>query len=351
VPPWLIPARANLAALRARGTHATLLHGPSGVGKWDLAVSFAADLLCEAPSAESAACGLCASCRLRAAGNHPDLRVVVPDAMADRRPAGTAEAEEGPGAAAEPAASKTKPSREIKIDQVRELATLFGVTAHRGGARVVLLGPAEALNLPAANALLKGLEEPPANSYFVLVSDQIDRCLPTIVSRCALLRIALPPRSQALQWLRSQGLEEEPAAMRLAEAGGAPVAAMRAGNEDLEPQTRSGLVALLRRGKDLCAVDVVNEVPRTIPIGASVVLMQRWVWDYFSYRTGGALRYHPAEAKAFDALAQVWSLQAAGAWADRLLTLRSVAEHPLNPRAAVEGILLEYIASIAEMAQ
>jgi DNA polymerase III subunit delta' len=216
---------------------------------------------------------------------------------------------------------------------------------------VVVLGPAEALNLPAANALLKGLEEPPPNCFFVLVSDQIDRCLPTIVSRCALVRIALPAQAQATQWLQSQGVPAEEAAVRLAEAGGAPVAAMRSSSDALEPEMRSTLLGLLRRGKSLAAADVVNEVPRVIPIAASVVLFQRWVWDYFSFRLGGGLRYHPGEAGAFEALAEVWSLQAAGTWADRLRGLRSVADHPLNPRAAVEGMLLEYIASITVVAQ
>jgi DNA polymerase-3 subunit delta' len=328
-----------------------LLHGPSGVGKWDLAVCFAADLLCESPGADQTACGRCASCQLLAAGNHPDLRVLVPDLLAERRPISAGEAEDVGGAGVEPAASKTKPSREIKIGQVHELAALFELTAHRGGARVAVLGPAEALNLPAASALLKGLEEPPANCYFVLVSDQLDRCLPTVVSRCSLVRVALPPAAHALPWLQAQGMSAEEAATRLAEAGGAPMAAVRSSGEALEPQMRATLLALLRRGANLSAAEVVNDVPRTIPIGASVVLFQRWVWDYFSFRTGGALRYHPLEAKAFEALAPVWSLQAASAWADRLRSLRAVAEHPLNPRAAVEGILLEYIGSIAEVAQ
>jgi DNA polymerase III subunit delta' len=92
---------------------------------------FAAELLCESPLEQASACGDCHSCRLLAAGNHPDLRVVVPDALAERRPASASEADETSASSGEPAASKTKPSREIKIDQVRELAVLFGVTAHR----------------------------------------------------------------------------------------------------------------------------------------------------------------------------------------------------------------------------
>lgn len=345
-PFWLQPARRQLAALRARGVHAALLHGPAGVGKWDLAVSFAADLLCETPVAEGRACGRCASCLLYAAGNHPDLRVVVPDALAQRRPVASSEENEEAAPVAESSAPRSKPSREIKIEQVRELGALFELSSHRGGARVVLLGPAEALNLSAANSLLKSLEEPPGNCFFVLVADQPDRCLPTVLSRCVLVRVALPGQPQAVEWLIAQGLSEQEAAARLIEAGGAPLAALRVDGEALAPEVKGMLLGLLRRGKRLSALDVVSEVPRTIPIGASVALFQRWVWDYFAFRTGGGVRYHPQEAQAFKSLSEDWSLAAAGAWAERLRDLKAVAEHPLNPRAAVEGILLDYVASV-----
>lgn len=348
VAPWLEPVRAHLAALRARGAHAALVHGPAGIGKWDLVMSFAREVLCESPRAGARACGECASCLLLAAGNHPDLRVVVPDALAARRPAQPLEPTEAEGQAEEPASGRSKPSREIKIDQVRELSDLLVLSAHRGGARVVALGPAEALNLPAANALLKSLEEPPPGCLFLLVSDQIDRCLPTVLSRCALLRAPLPPREQALQWLASQGIDAREAASRLTEAGGAPLLAARGDASELEPGLRQTLVSLLRRGRALAPADVASELPRTIAVGSAVALFQRWAWDYFSYRLGGALRYHPAETAAFEALAGDWSLAAAARWADGLRDLRAVADHPLNARAAIEGALLQYCASFVD---
>ena len=92
--------------------------------------------------------------------------------------------------------------------------------------------------------------------------------------------------------------------------------------------------------------DVAARIPRTLPIAGAVALFQRWGWDYFSYRTGGGLRYHPEHVASFEALARQWRLPAAGAWMDRLRGLRAVAEHPLNPRAAIEGVLLDYIESI-----
>ncbi len=343
--PWLADARQQLAALRARGAHALLLHGPTGTGKWDCAMAFAGDVLCEVAQPPAPACGNCASCRLVAAGNHPDLRVLVPDALAERRPggAGAVEDDEAPPAA-EPAA-RSRPSREIKIDQVRELASLSGVTAHRGGARVVVLGPAEALNAPAANALLKGLEEPPADLLFLLVADQVDRCLPTILSRCALVRVPVPPRAQALEWLAGQGAGAG-AGQRLLEAGGAPLAVLRAQDTGLPDDLRDALLRLLRQGAALEPAQVASDVPRTVPVRPAVALFQRWGWDYFAYRTGAGLRYHGSEAASFEALARRWRLGAAGAWLESLQRLQALADHPLNPRAAIEGALLEYIVSI-----
>ncbi len=311
-------------------------------------MSFARDVLCERALAPARACGQCASCLLWAAGNHPDLRVIVPDSLAERRPGGT----EDDGADAQPGAeatggAKEKPSREIRIAQVRALASLTDITAHRGGARVIVLGPAEALNDESANFLLKGLEEPPPELLYVLVSDQIDRCLPTIISRCALVRVAVPPRELALAWLREQGLGEE-AAQRLNEAGGAPLAALAGSPEALEPALRATLLGLLRRGAALEAADVAADLPRSFGLAPAVALFQRWGWDYFSYRLGGPLRYHPQDAPSFEALSQCWSLGAAGAWVERLCGLKRVSEHPLNARTAAEGVLLDYIASIAE---
>lgn len=345
--PWLVAPGAAMAALRARGAHALLLHGPAGIGKWQLAVSFAGAALCEHPGAGGAPCGACASCRLVAAGNHPDLRVVVPDALAERRPgqvAGDAEAAEETADAQ--SAAKSKPSREIKIDQILALAELIGVTTHRGGIRVVVLGPADALNPASANALLKSLEEPPPGTLYLLVTDRIDRCLPTIVSRCALVRIPIPKRASALAWLEARGVGEG-AAQRLVEAGGGPFGALHASEAETPDEARSKLLGLLRRGSALEAAHIAAEVPRTVAIGPSVALFQRWVWDYFSYCTGAGLRYHPHDEDHFHALAGVWSLRAAAAWWDSLGALRAVSDHPLNARAAVEGAMLEYAGSIS----
>jgi DNA polymerase-3 subunit delta' len=356
--PWAGPVRDAVSALRRRGAHAVLLHGPAGTGKFETALSIARDELCETSKGEGPACGACASCLLFAVGNHPDLRVLVPDSMAERRPGGsTEEDEEAPGAEDEASrvaaaaasgtgsGSKKRPSRELRIEQVRDLSKFEELTTHRAGMRVVVLGPAEALNVAAANALLKGLEEPPPGSLFLLTSDHVDRCLPTILSRCAIVRMAVPAHDVALNWLRTQGVAD--AGQKLTEAGGAPLAVLRKDDQALGEADYEALLSMLRRGQRLDPAEVATRVSRNIPLGAAVALMQRWGWDYISHQLAGRVRYHPGDSPAFEAIATAgWPLPAAGAWLDQLRDLRAVADHPLNARLAVEGALLDYMASL-----
>ena len=123
-----------------------------------------------------------------------------------------------------PAKRTKQPSIEIKVDQVRELADFLYIGSHRGRMRVALVHPAEDMNENAANALLKGLEEPPASAMFILVSHRPAQLLPTIRSRCVSVPVGIPAREAALAWLEAQGLKE--AERWLAYAGGAPLRAV-----------------------------------------------------------------------------------------------------------------------------
>jgi DNA polymerase-3 subunit delta' len=146
---WNIPVWQGLLERIDSLSHGLLFAGPAGVGKVHFAEQFSAWLLCESSSKGSArgGCGVCPSCQLLASGNHPDIRVLTLDEEE--------EDEEG-----ETKSSKTKkPSTQIKIDQVRALEDFVNVGSHRSGARVVLIHPAEAMNLAAANSLLKMLAD------------------------------------------------------------------------------------------------------------------------------------------------------------------------------------------------
>ncbi len=202
--PWQHALWSQLVGWRERLPHALLLHGGRGIGKRHLMSAYAQLLLCESP-VDDAPCGRCAGCQLIAADNHPDLQCLTPAALMPERNDADSLVEDVQSDRAETRASKAKPSREIVIDQVRKISEFLAISSHRGGRRVVLLLPAEALNAPAANALLKVLEEPPPGVAFLAVSDQLDAVLPTILSRCVLLRAPVPSHSQAIEWLNRTG--------------------------------------------------------------------------------------------------------------------------------------------------
>ncbi|MDP5208267.1 DNA polymerase III subunit delta' [Microbulbifer sp. 2205BS26-8] len=179
-----------------RCPHALLLTGQVGLGKRRFAEAFAALVLCEQPR-NGQACGGCRDCRLWQAGSHPDFLRLEPE----------------------------KPGGALKVEQIRQLGNFVVRTSGRGGARLVWLAPAEAMNINAANALLKNLEEPAPSVIFLLITDSPSGLLPTIRSRCQSIVFPPPSEEMALQWLENTGFENAVARRSLALSGGAPLMA------------------------------------------------------------------------------------------------------------------------------
>lgn len=334
--PWQQAAWQQLQQLRGRLPHALLFHGAQGIGKADFLEAYAKSLLCESVRADGHACGGCASCGWFEQGSHPDYRRVRPEALEDE----AGEGEEGEDGKK----SKTKtPSREIKIEQIRALADFMNISTHRQGLRVVVLYPAEALNTPASNALLKTLEEPPSGSVFLLASHSLDRVLPTILSRCRKFALPLPDAAQALAWLEEQGLADADGWLR--EQGGAPLAALEASaagsREDLDL-----LLAFLARPSVEGALKQADKLSKT-PLAALVAWQQRWLYDVAAVKLAGRVRYYPRYHKELAALAGTVHtanlMRAVKAANER----RAVAEHPLSPKLFIEDMLLDYAACCA----
>lgn len=334
--PWQHADWQRLQQLRERLPHAILFHGHEGIGKVAFVERFAAALLCERPLDGGHACGACDSCGWFAQYGHPDYRRVRPDALdGDDADEGT----EGEEAGKETGKKSSKtPSKDIRIEQVRALATFMNVSTHRSGLRVVLLYPAEALNSASANALLKTLEEPPPGTVFLLVTHRIDRLLPTILSRCRQFALAMPEAGAAVRWLAQQEVREPE--RWLAEQGGAPLAALEAANGDSAAERDELLSHLARPGE--AAALVVAERLQKVPLARLVSWQQRWLYDLLSLKLSGRVRYFPHLRKPLAALSEQVSadrLQQALRDANRR---RAVADHPLSARLFIEDMLLAY---------
>lgn len=333
--PWNHAHFAQLAGLRARLPHALLLHGPRGVGKFALAQALAQGLLCEAPHADGRACGQCDACNWFVQGNHPDFRLL--------QPLLPEEAEEGDneGADKDGASAGGKPGKRtlpiIKVDRVREVTAFVQLSTHRGGWRIALIHPAETMNGEAANALLKTLEEPPPGVLLILVSHQIGRLLPTVVSRCRKVHIGLPDARAALAWLRTQDVDDAEAL--LAEAGGAPLAALDFAEPERGAQ-REAFLDALTQGARLDVCDLAQRYQAQLADAWG--WLSRWVHDLIAQRLAGTPRYFAARATQTAALGQRADLT-------RLLELqRELAQagrwlrHPLNATLLLESWLIRY---------
>jgi DNA polymerase-3 subunit delta' len=314
--PWQTDDWTRLQQLRAHWPHALLLHGEAGIGKLKFAQHLAQGLLCESSQSNGEPCGTCSACHWFTQGNHPDYRAVVP--------------EEG---------KKTRtPSKEITIEQVRALLDFCGVGSHRGGLRVVLLYPAEALNVAASNALLKTLEEPPSGVVFLLVSARMDRLLPTIVSRCRQWPMSLPQPGAAVEWLAAQGVAD-PAAL-LAEAGGAPLNALALASDENRP-LRDFTLAQLAAGPN-CDAFACGESLQKLPVPTVLGWLQRWLFDLLAQRTAGRPRYFPNASKALERCAREADPAALARYMRTVTRQRAVENHPLNARLVFEELFIGY---------
>jgi DNA polymerase III subunit delta' len=327
----------RLQTNRARLPHALLIHGAPDIGKREFAEHLAKSLLCENPAEHGHPCGACPACGWFAERNHPDFRAVLPEILQPEEPGA-----EGEGEVAVEKTSKTKtPSKEIKIEQIRRLDSFFNTGTHRGGARVVLVYPADALNVPSSNALLKTLEEPAPGTVFLLVTSHPDQVLPTIRSRAAKFMLSGPDAATSIAWLEGQGVDR--AEQRLAEAGGAPLAALRASTEDIHSAERDTLIdALANAGAPLDPLALAEKVDKAGNENLVLWLM-RWVADLLYVRqTGGAARYYPGRAKAVVSSAAAFDVAALHRYYRKLVEARRMAGHPLNPRLFAEELLIDY---------
>lgn len=324
--PWQSESWQALHNLRGRLPHAVLLKGAQGIGKLDLALSFSQSLLCDAPTAQGMACGSCDACRWFEQESHPDFRLVQPDALSNFD-----EAEEK--------SSSKKPSREISVDQIRALSGFANFSAHRGGYRVVVVYPAEAMNNNAANSLLKTLEEPTDKLLFLLVTHKPQQLLPTILSRCLAFPVATPTKEAGATWLSQQGVMNP--AQALAQTGFAPLQALDWAESGEGAEERAILLEAIRQPSRLDALALAEKLQRGIPVHI-IHCLQQWAHDLASAKMTGKVRYFPEQSTLLAKLAQDVTAPSLLRFQKELQDARRAAFHPLNPRLFLESLLMSY---------
>lgn len=323
--PWL---RAPLEqTLQVHQGHALLVCGAAGAGALEFALQLSQAWLCEdrdrydqppgtafSGHPTGPACGRCGSCRLFLAHTHTDFRLRLPEALAAAR-GWPVQLDE-----------RRKPSRQIRIEEIRQAIDWMSTTSGRGQGKVLTLHPAEAMNAASASALLKTLEEPPPGARLVLTTADPALLMPTIRSRCQMLRLPLPSRAQALQWLQDQGVED--ATILLDGAGGLPLTALQWSREGLTARAWAGVPRAVATG-DSSAFSGWS-VPRLLDA------LQKLCHDASSAQVGGVARFFPAEQLAgrvaMDRLIQ---------WFKTLQRVARHAEHPWSEPLLIESLLAE----------
>ena len=298
--------------------HALLISGPDNVGKMTLARLVAGTLLCKGQSDERP-CGVCLACRKLASGSHPDFMPVEPEA-------------EG-GA--------------LKIDQIRAVERFLALTPNESARKIALINAFERATVGAANALLKTLEEPPAYVHLLLLAQDADVLLPTIVSRSQ--QIVLRPLAPDIvaQALREQWNVPAEQAENLARiSGGRRGWAIRAATEDAYHQRMEDALALLLNllDQDLpTRFETAQALTRDASVGVSETL-EYWLtgWrDVLLIQTENAERsIHQQHRAALAQIAQHVPLAATVGTLKALEGCQEALQRNANPQLALENLLL-----------
>lgn len=319
--PWL---QRQLGELLQQRGHAWLLQGPSGLGQYALAQALAEAWLCDSPQPDATACGHCESCHAIAVRTHPDLCVLMPETQMLERGWPLDEKLQK-----ELDDKKRKPSKEIRVEAMRDTIEFSQRTSSRGRGKVVVVYPAERMNPVTANALLKTLEEPPGDVRFVLASEAAHLLLPTIRSRCMTHTMRWPTEQESLAWLQLQGLAEADASGLLHAAGGRPDDALAWHRVGMTARTWQALPEAARAGQ----VQPFAQLSPAQVIG----VLQKLCHDALSVRGGGTPRFF--DAAALPAATALPDWRRLTQWGKDLAQDLRSAEHPYQPGLFLEDLV------------
>jgi DNA polymerase-3 subunit delta' len=310
--PWLKDAQQHLRAALLSGhlPHSLLVLSVPGLGAEQLANWTTALALCESPGLRP--CDACASCRLLRSDSHPDAHVVRIEDDA----------------------------QQIKVDQVRELIDSLTLKSYRGGYKVGVIEGAEALNANGANAFLKTLEEPSADTMLIMIARPNHRLPATIASRCLRLQLRPPPTETAIAWLKANSSNPQPWSPALALAGGAPLLALQLDAEGLaaiDADMRQSIAELAAESVDVTLL--ADRWVRSNP-GLRIHWLENWITQRVCALLGTATTQQTAEPVRLPAALLKAKIRALFELLDAARDIRRLASTGMNQQLALEALLV-----------
>lgn len=317
--PVLIQLRGAVAAQRL--PHALLLQGADGLGKRGFAAWLAAAVLCENPVDSLQYCGQCASCKLIAAGTHPDLLWIAPE----------------------------EDKQQISVDQVRAAAERLGKTSFRRGYKIAVVEPAHQMTSSAANSVLKTLEEPPAESLLILITSRPSSLPATVRSRCQKITMQRPSAPDALEWLQAEtGSAIEPAVLEF--TGGAPLRALEFAKgrfAELDADMQRSMSQLLSGQSDVTQVAAQWGKDGLVE---RLVWLDLWLMSIARGAIGGSadLVTFPARSAHLPSLPQALNISELYSLVDRARMLKAqLSRTALQRELAIESWLISLLQVVA----
>ena len=323
-----------------RLSHAYLFTGPEGIGKRTVAIALAMTVNClgEIPAGQTwpdIPCLLCPSCARIMRGAHPDVSEMNLEIQAQLLGEG---------------GKKGAPSRELRIDVVRDMQASIGLNPHSARRKVYIIGDADRLNEEASNCLLKTLEEPPDHSMLVLLAPDEDSVLPTISSRCVQLQFRPMSRSAVTSSLTSVwGAEEEQAETLAALSGGRlGYAVGLLGNEHALARRRSALeeAAILTGAPVLDRVEAAAKYARRYTDARAELFdmldeWETWWRDVMVVKVGaGDLAVSVDQLSSLNSIARRTPVSKAASAVRLIQQTRKQLLENVNPRLALEALTL-----------
>jgi DNA polymerase-3 subunit delta' len=319
--PWLAGAQQRLRAALGAGRlpHSLLLLSVPGLGAEQLANWITALALCESQGARP--CGECASCRLLRSDSHPDYYVVRLE----------------------------EDAQQIKVDQIRGLMESLELKSYRGGLKVGIIEGAEALNANGANAFLKTLEEPTADTMLIMIARPNHRLPATIASRCLRLTLRPPSTEAAIAWLEAAapaGAHSWEAALSL--AGGAPLLALELHSSDLRELDKDMRESLRQLAEDSVDVTLLAERWMKSDPQLRIAWLENWITGRVHASLGAAVSHQSAEPVRLPAALLKPKIRALFELLDAARDLRRLASTGMNQQLALEALLLGGRAALAK---